>query len=255
MEKLKKFLNNFQYSSTKTIGKEFAKYIANNRDMFDDYGVLEKKISSYNELYGQVKDFIISKRIEFQGAVDIDDIVGTDHFKYVGLSYLEMIEKGIKMDINIPLLIENPIYYFENKPREPNILYATFNFSNAKKISFVEEHGNHRTTLAKVIRALDRSYKTIYNVKNTIYQVDYKSMEKFFKLRDELKKYGYYLEVRKKENGLSEDISGKWIEWRYKLVFLVEGKNMEIEFDDIDDIRVEDYMGFWDRIKKKLGLS
>jgi len=60
VEKLKKFLNNFQYSSTKTIGKEFAKYIANNRDMFDDYGVLEKKISSYNELYGQFKRKIYS---------------------------------------------------------------------------------------------------------------------------------------------------------------------------------------------------
>jgi len=162
MEKLKNFLKNFQHSSTKTIGKEFAKYISNNRDMFDDYSVLEKKISSYNELYSQVKDFI---------------------------------------------------------------------------------------------RALDKSYKTIYNVRNTIYQVDYKLMEKFFKLRDELKKYGYYLEVGRKENGLNEDISGKWIEWKYKLVFLVVGKNMEIEFENIDDIRVEDYMGFWDRIKKRLGLG
>jgi len=30
---------------------------------------------------------------------------------------------------------------------------------------------------------------------------------------------------------------------------------MEIEFESIDDIRVEDYMGFWDRIKKRLGLG
>jgi len=37
-------------------------------------------------------------------------------------------------------------------------------------------------------------------------------MEKFFKLRNELKKYGYYLEVERKENGLNEDISDKWIE-------------------------------------------
>jgi len=58
MEKLKNFLKNFRFSSTKTTGKEFAKYISNNRDMFDDYSVLEKKISSYNELYSQVKDFI-----------------------------------------------------------------------------------------------------------------------------------------------------------------------------------------------------
>lgn len=58
--------------------------------------------------FAAMSDFITEHYWTGQGSINVYRIVGTDHPQYAGMSWLELLERGKRMDINIPLLEKNP---------------------------------------------------------------------------------------------------------------------------------------------------
>ncbi|MDI0912866.1 hypothetical protein NEL75_25975, partial [Escherichia coli] len=61
--------------------------------------------------FAAMSDFITEHYWTGQGSINVYRIVGTDHPQYAGMTWLALLERGKRMDINIPLLEKNPGYY------------------------------------------------------------------------------------------------------------------------------------------------
>lgn len=73
--------------------------------------------------------------------------VGTDHPQYAGMTWLELLERGKRMDINIPLLEKNPGYYTQAEQQ-----HAGMSFVSTDGIHwYVSADGNHRSCLARFL--------------------------------------------------------------------------------------------------------
>ncbi len=241
--------------NNKNIQECFKKSIETLKDDFWNFDILNQKIYSLQHFKNKVSPFIVSKKWKREDEVEIDKIVGTDHLKYIGMTYLGMLEKGIKMDINIPLLLKNPQYYYDKEPKSPTIFYSEFNTQDNKKIAFVDGDGNHRTALAKVIRAFDKSYTKISGITKTEYVIDYNLMEKFYLIKKELEKYNYQVIISSKERDLIENKEENWLMWLYSYNIEIIGKNGIQVYDDINKIDIIKYLPFFKKIKYFLGLS
>ncbi|KAE9673244.1 hypothetical protein GP720_25060, partial [Escherichia coli] len=57
--------------------------------------------------FAAMSDFITEHYWTGQGSINVYRIVGTDHPQYAGMTWLELLERGKRMDINIPLLEKN----------------------------------------------------------------------------------------------------------------------------------------------------
>jgi len=249
---INRLIKDFKFKNKKTIGKEFRNFIEQKKDEFDDFSILENEILSLNEFLKSVDDFIVVKHLKLNTNADITKVHGTDHLKYIGISYLDMLEKGLKMDINIPLLLENPVYYYETQAKNPTIYYTFFNTPDGGEVGFVDGDGNHRTCLAKVIEAFDKNYKYVSGITKVSYKVDYAIKAKFSFLKEELNKLGYRLNIKKEDVGLEEDKNNHSVKWRYKHKFEIAGKNRYLELNSLDEVDLVELMPLFKKIIYKV---
>lgn len=213
MQKLpiKSFLNTFQGNTP----DDFQKLVNEQKRAFWSYSKLTDKIQSLNNFKKELEIFVTTKEWRQVSSIAIDEIIGTDHNRYIDMSYYEMLGFGIKMDVNIPLLLSNPNYYYEVDPKEPTAYYATFNTRAGDSIAFVDGDGNHRTCLAKVIRAYDENYQELHGITKTSYEIDYGLYDQFVRIKETLEPYGYIVSVDKFDDRVEEDKSGAWIKWYF----------------------------------------
>lgn len=92
------------------------------------------------------KDFVIEEHSTDNDSILVDDIAGTDHDSYVGLTWEEMLHKGERMYTNLPLVENNPQYYYTIGRKDNKINFAKFNGKY-----YVIGAGNHRSAIAKFL--------------------------------------------------------------------------------------------------------
>jgi hypothetical protein len=81
--------------------------------------------------------------------VNVFEVVGTAHPNYIGATWITMLRLGIRMrSINLPLLQENPGYYFDTGDKVPDMHYTRINGK-----LYISGEGNHRTSIAKALFA------------------------------------------------------------------------------------------------------
>ncbi|MGD2819606.1 hypothetical protein ACP80H_25170, partial [Escherichia coli] len=100
-----------------------------------------------------------------QGSINVYRIVGTDHPQYAGMTWLELLERGKRMDINIPLLEKNPGYYTQAEQQ-----HAGMSFVSTDGIHwYVSADGNHRSCLARFLFHLQGEGRTqLHNVAQSV---------------------------------------------------------------------------------------
>ena len=81
--------------------------------------------------------------------VSLDMVKGTVHPDYAGKSWFWLLRHGKRMAHNLEMLIENPGYYFTPAKKLPTMSYLSFGDD-----FYVYGDGNHRTCLAKFLRAM-----------------------------------------------------------------------------------------------------
>jgi len=106
----------------------------------------QEKILAWDEReFRRLEPFITRTYWSDQESINIHRVVGTQRPGYQGKTWLEFLNSGKRMDINLPLHRSNPGYYLDTATKKPSMHYVTLDGLNY----YVSVDGNHRTCIAK----------------------------------------------------------------------------------------------------------
>lgn len=127
-----------------------------------------------------MKQFVSREIIFPRASVIPRTVQGTYHPEYQGLTWLEFLRRGKRMDLNLRLLAENPWYYLSVEPKVPTMYYVAW----GERI-FIGDDGNHRTAIARAFfAALGTPEAPLTQVHLVRYELAQPMLDVFGKLRD-----------------------------------------------------------------------
>lgn len=111
--------------------------------------VLNNTIEPFPANIEELRQFAVTAYWSDAQVVNVFEVVGTAHADYIGATWVTMLRVGKRMrSINLPLLRENPGYYFDMAKKEPEMHYTRINGK-----LYISGEGNHRTAIAKALFA------------------------------------------------------------------------------------------------------
>ena len=180
-------------------------------------------------------------------SVNVFQVIGTECPDYEGIAWIDMLKTGWKMPLNLRLLAQNPIYYFENKKKEPDMHYTKIN----DKI-YIAREGNHRTAIAKVL-----FYYTgdtiLHGIDFQEYKIDFNLKERFEKLKEILFTKFPYIEAKIERKTVKREDTAGWMREYYDIsISLInhrKHKSIIIKADNLNSLIEElNRYSFWKRI-------
>lgn len=160
--------------------------------------------------FAAMSDFITEHYWTGQGSINVFRIVGTDHPQYAGMTWLELLERGNRMDINIPLLEKNPGYYTQAEQQ-----HARMSFVSTDGVDwYVSADGNHRSCLARFLFHLQGEERTqLHNVAQSIYHTDrafWSACREIHNLTDALSRHGVYIRLQTRRQCVAREDLACW---------------------------------------------
>ena len=160
--------------------------------------------------YRQAEDFITRHYWTDRGSINVFRIMGTDHPQYAGMSWLDLLHRGKRMDINIPLIESNPDYYTEATQPHNGMSFVSLDGLDW----YVSADGNHRSCLARFyFHLLGYGVTQLHNVSLSQYQVDHAFMtacEALSAMVSVLRSRGVYLALSVRRVSVSRDDTPGW---------------------------------------------
>lgn len=105
--------------------------------------VLNNIIEPFPDL-DYLKQFATSYYWTGEKIVNVFEVIGTADPDYIGATWIAMLRLGKRMhSVNLPLLQENPGYYFDISEKSPEMYYTRINDR-----LYISGEGNHRTSIA-----------------------------------------------------------------------------------------------------------
>ena len=144
-------------------------------------------------------------------SVNVFQVVGTARTDYVGAAWIDMLKLGKRMPLNLGLLAENPIYYFESKKKEPDMHYTKIN----DKI-YISREGNHRTAIAKVLFYYTGG-AVLHGIDFQEYKIDFSLKENFEKLKEMLFTKFPYIEAKIERKTVKREDTAGWMKEYYDI--------------------------------------
>jgi hypothetical protein len=105
----------------------------------------DQVIEKYEPLPDDARDFITKSYWSSAASVNLQDVCGTMHPDYAGLTWREFLDKGRRMNGNLAAFKRNPTYYTDASIRR----LPSMHFHRLDGRTFVTEDGNHRTCIGK----------------------------------------------------------------------------------------------------------
>ncbi len=195
-----------------------------------------ERLKRLDEVFTQTKRLFVQEHRRMDGAtIDLNEVAGTMHPDYGGLTWKELLDRGRRMHINLPLYLENPHYYYERDKKNPTMYYLRVLDGENDEDLYIGEDGNHRTCIGKF--ELARKGNTMfYGVVVDEYRIDMDLMRLFLEIRNEVtvKKLPYVVEPLSEHIG-REDGPG-WMVDRYRVVLsimdLKRSKNCSLSLEE-----------------------
>ncbi len=200
--------------------------------------------------YRQLEPFVKSDYWTDQGSVNIFRVVGTQHWDYQEKSWVNLLETGKRMDINLPLHAKKPEYYRQQERKKPMMYYLTFD-----GLSFyVGSDGNHRTCIAR----FDFHYSgltMLHGVTVNHYQVDWDYWHLYQKLQDICRERKIPATVQAyRESAQREDTAGwkldhykTWIKFddiQQAASITLDRKGIEAKIEDLSQAKKRRFFSF-----------
>lgn len=142
-----------------------------------------------------LKQYVIEEQRYGCASVNVFRVVGTQHPDYAEKTWLDLLNNGKRMQLNLPLFQDNPDYYLETAPKKPFMHYVSLDGGDV----YIGDEGNHRTCIAKFF-FFTQGLTTLHGITLQDYRIDWT----FKALCDELKatvealKIPIYLNIQKK---------------------------------------------------------
>ena len=90
-------------------------------------------------------EFVIRDYWTDQGSVNVFRVVGTEHVDYQGMTWLDFLEGGKRMERNLALHASHPGYYLQTQRKAPGMYYRSLDGLTW----YIGADGNHRTCIAR----------------------------------------------------------------------------------------------------------
>ncbi len=183
-------------------------------------------------------------------SVNVFQVVGTAHPDYVGATWIDILKLGKRMPLNLGLLAENPIYYFESKKKEPDMHYTKIN----DKI-YISREGNHRTAIAKVLFYYTGD-SILHGIDFQEYKIDFTLKENFEKLKDILFAKFPHIEAKIERKTVKREDTAGWMKEYYDIsISLInhrKHKTHSIKPEDLSTVLQKlNSLTLWKRIFKR----
>ena len=177
----------------------------------DSPEILTQPLLKWNAAETEPYLFVKEKFWQDSASVNVFRVVGTQHPDYTGMSWIEFLEKGKRMGINLSLFRENPDYYLRTEKKVPGMYYQSIDGG----VLYVGGDGNHRTAIAKAFFYLT-GQTTLHGVTVTDYRIDGEMKAAFEEIKETIKIRKLPIGVEFVSKAVSRDDSGGWMLERYE---------------------------------------
>jgi hypothetical protein len=208
------------------------------------------KIKAWDENeFRRLEPFVKMEYWSDQGSINVFRVVGTQHWDYRGKSWINFLETGKRMNINLGLHAKKPEYYVKTERKRPMMYYVTLD-----GLSFyVSSDGNHRTGIAR----FDFHYRgltMLHGVSINHYHVDWEFVRLCQQLTDACREQAIPATLQAfKESLQREDTAGWKLDHYRTLVKFDDMRKKEPEI--LDKSGVENKLQILSKSRKRRFLS
>lgn len=208
-------------------------------------------LESWSEsLYREKEPFVVSHYWTGQGSVNVFNVAGTMHSDYQNGSWLQLLQTGKRMHLNLPLLESNPGYYQETSPKEPMMYFKTWDGIKF----YIGDDGNHRTCIAR-FHFYDQGLTQLHGVTIDHYQVDEVLFQVYQELKRELTEQKLFVLLTPQRELLRREDTAGWKTDHYQIRLLWDnrktGKSELLDLKAAQDTLECLYkrkQGFWSKL-------
>ena len=143
-------------------------------------------------------------------SVNIFRVKGTQHPDYAGLTWLEFLETGKRMALNLNFFKTNPDYYRQTEKKIPSMYYQSIDGGEL----YVGGDGNHRTAICKAFFYLTGE-TTLHGVTVTDYRMDNELKGIFDDIMKTIREKRLSVGIDIVSETASRDDSGGWMLEKY----------------------------------------
>lgn len=208
--------------------------------------VLDKEILAWDKNeFVKLQPFIKEHYWAGNATINIFRVAGTQHPDYIGMTWIEFLQKGKRMGLNLRLYERNPGYYNEHSKKDPTMYFQSIDGGEL----FIGQDGNHRSAIARAAFYFGGD-PNLYGVEVNDYRIDWALKKAYEDLRDAIteRRLPYYIEPVTKL--VKREDTGGWMLDRYQpRIRVINAKKGEDKELDLEGIK-----SFASRIKKKNGL-
>ena len=167
-------------------------------------------------------------------SVNIFRVKGTQHPDYAGLSWLDFLEKGKRMSLNLNWLKTNPDYYRQTDKKIPSMYYQSIDGGEL----YVGGDGNHRTAICKAFFYLTGE-TTLHGVTVTDYRIDNELKSIFDDIKKTIREKRLSADIDIVAGTVSRDDSGGWMLEKYspKIKVMDYKKNRDFVLNNIAEAK------------------
>jgi len=187
---------------------------------------LQKTIKGWPEdfIYGLIP-FVSEHTWRDSESIDIFRVVGTQHPDYIGMTWIELLEKGKRMGINLRLFESNPGYYKDKGKKQPSMYYQSIDGGDL----YVGADGNHRTCIARAFFSIT-GQSVVHGVTIDNYKIDWEMKKAYDGLNNKINrdKLNYYMKVVTKI--VSREDSEGWMRERQDVKLYIRDTKKDKEF-------------------------
>ena len=182
---------------------------------------------------GEIWEYATSYYWCQSASVNVHDVIGTAHPDYSGKSWLNLLHNGKRMQsINLPLLAENPGYYYETKKKEPEMQYRRIDDK-----TYICREGNHRTCIARFLFHYE-GHSIIHGIATEEFTIDHGFKKAHELLNNVLMKNNMLGNTKVIRTTLSRDDTSGWMREHYDLKLEVNGRGdrLLLSTDEIHEL-------------------
>lgn len=140
-----------------------------------------------------------------EASVNVFNVVGTDHWDYQGKTWLDFLQGGKRMPLNLQSLESNPDYYLSLINRNPHIHYYTTDGLEF----YVGSDGNHRTCLARFF-LFEQAKAYLHCVTIDHFQVDWVFYEIYQQLKQVITEKQLPYEITSNNQSIGREDTAGW---------------------------------------------
>jgi hypothetical protein len=174
--------------------------------------ILNRRIEKWDHMvFMELQPFIKEHHWHGNASINVFRVIGTKHPDYVGMTWIELLQKGKRMKLNLGLHENNPQYYYGTENKEPTMYYLSLDGCDL----YIGADGNHRTCIAKADFFL-ANRNILHGVVIDDYKIDWELKKAYDRIVNLLNDKRLPFVVEPHTTNVSRDDSHGWMVERYE---------------------------------------